>query len=100
MADSTKSVVIISVALVLIGLVFIAFGKNPTITSKTVYEQYSCYNLIDDRLSPMDVSECCIQVRKSDDCKKYDAGNINDDLYVCSGDFSVVVNKKVTEFCS
>ncbi len=97
-AESVRFVVIISAAFILLGLGFVTFGKNNTVTGSTTYTTPSCYSLDNNRLTPTDVAKCCAEIRKSNRCAPYES-QINDKLYLCKGEFDVVVNQRTIEVC-
>lgn len=86
--------VIITTALVFMGIVFVAFSKNPTVTGKTTQTPATCFLLSGERLIEKDVSTCCIEARKSAGCEPY-----KDDLYLCKGTLNVVMDRKAIELC-
>lgn len=98
-AESVKFVVIMCAALILIGLGFVMLSKTPTVTSKMTYSREACYSLDNGKLSVSDVAFCCSQIKKSSGCEPYVVNNINDELFVCKGDSSVVVNEETIAFC-
>ena len=98
-AESVRFVVILSTAFIVIGLAFVLFGKQATITSKATYTQKACYAVFDGTLTPAEISYCCGAIKKSTGCRPYALASVNDELYECDGQNQVVVNKNTITFC-
>ena len=98
-AESVQFVVILCAAFILIGIGFIAFSKNPVVTSKTTYSNKLCFEVYDGKLSAADVLQCCAAIKKSDGCSSYVSDTMNDELFICKGSTDVVVNKETIGFC-
>jgi hypothetical protein len=98
-AESVQFVVIMSVAFILIGLAFVTFGKQGTITSKATYTQKACYASFDGTLTPAEIGYCCGAIKKSTGCRPHTVASINDELYECNGPQPVVVNRNTISFC-
>jgi len=98
-AESTKLVIIMSVALITLGILFVTFGKSPTLTGKATYTQEACYTLFNGKLTPQEVTQCCAAIKKSTSCTPHVIENINDELFLCEGQPDVVVNKNTIDFC-
>lgn len=92
-AESVKFVVMVCTALLLLGVMFVNLGKNPTVSSKTTYADKTCYALINNQLTTQETSICCNEIKKSSGCKVYDASK---GLYVCG---NAVVNKETISYC-
>jgi len=90
-AESVKFVVILSMAFILLGIGFVSLSKTPSVTSKTVHSG-ECYSLENNEMVKAEFSDCCIVIKQSSGCEKY-----NDNLYKC-GDY--VVNKEIITMCS
>ncbi len=97
--ESVQFVVIVSVALVIIGLLFIMFGKQQGITSQTTYTPNTCYVNFNGELTSADVSQCCAAIKQSTGCKPYTGKYSNEQLYLCAGSPDIVVDKDTIEFC-
>ena len=95
--ESVRFVVITTAALIIIGLMFITFGRESTITSKTTYTKTACYTVHYGELTTTDVAKCCLAIKKSNGCEPYNSREIKDSLYICS---NVVVNKETIDYCS
>lgn len=93
-AESVKFVVMIVTAFILIGLTFVTFGKNPTMTSKITYTEKECYIINDGKLSTAQTEDCCAQIKKSTGCKLYE-----NNLFICEGSVDIAVNKETIQFC-
>ncbi|HIH39274.1 TPA: hypothetical protein HA219_00930 [Candidatus Woesearchaeota archaeon] len=93
-AESTQFIVILTTALILIGLSFVAFSKTPTITAKTTYSNAECYIMKSGEMITSDIEQCCAAIKQSQGCGPY-----KDDLFLCKGNFGVVVNKETIRFC-
>ena len=95
--ESVRFVVITTAALIVMGLMFITFGREGTVEGKTVYTAKACYFVHYGELTTADVAKCCFVIKKSDGCEEYNSREIKDDLYICS---NVVVNKETIDYCS
>ena len=95
--ESVRFVVITTAAFIVIGLMFITFGRQSTIEAKTVYTTKACYFVHYGELTTADVAKCCFVIKRSDGCKEYNSKEIKDRLYACS---NVVVNKETIDYCS
>ncbi len=93
-SEATQFIVILSTALLLIGLSFMAFSRTPTITAKTAYSNTKCYIMNNGEMVPSDVERCCSVIKQSQGCTPY-----KDNLYLCKGKIGVAVNKETIRFC-
>ena len=93
-AESTQFVIILISALIIIGIGFVTFSKNPTVTAKTTYSTAECYIMNNNEMVPTEVSQCCAIIKQSNGCNPY-----KDDLFLCKGNIGAVVNKETIKFC-
>lgn len=93
-AESAQFVIILISALIIIGIGFVTFSKNPTITAKTTLSNTECYIMNNGEMTSADVQQCCAVIKQSRGCNPY-----KDDLFLCKGNMGAVVNKETIKFC-
>ncbi len=98
-ANSVNFVVITTASLILIGLVLITFGGK-SINSYTTYDNKLCYEMNSDgSLAAINLDECCINVKKSSGCSDYESNIVNEQMFLCKGEISIIANKNMMTFC-
>jgi hypothetical protein len=92
---SVAFVITAAALLVLVGIGFVVFEKQATITAKTTYSDIECYVLYGDSMTSIKLDDCCANIRKSSECKQY-----KDDLYICRGTIDTVAEKGILQSCT
>jgi len=87
-AESMGAVVIITAALVVIGVLFVSLAGNPSVTSYTTLEDATCYDVNTEK--EIETNECCNRIRQSSGCQP------NEKLFECG---NVIANQQMVELC-
>ena len=68
--------------------------KTPGTTTHAVFEEAVCF-AADEYNTPVEISECCNEIRRSTGCTKYD-----EEYLICYGDKDIKIDKNAINYCT